>query len=64
VALHPLDLERGDDHVAVAVPLDVEERIRDRDRDLVTKLRGAEGVGEDEDVRHGGGDATEAPART
>jgi hypothetical protein len=49
---YPGQLEGPDHDVAVAVPLDVEERIRDGQRDLVAQLRRAYGVRIDHDVRH------------
>ena len=44
------DLERGDDDMTVAVPLDVQDRVADGDRELVPQLGGVDGVGEDQDV--------------
>ena len=49
----PVDLERGRDRVPRAVPLDVQERIGHEDRHLVPHRRRADGVGVDQDVRHG-----------
>jgi hypothetical protein len=57
--LQPVDrrqarnLERADVDGARPVPLEVDERVRHRDRHLVAQLGGADGVSEDEDVRHG-----------
>jgi hypothetical protein len=48
------DLERADDDVPRAVPLHVQERIGDAERNLVAELGRAHGVGVDEDVGHAG----------
>ena len=53
--LHALDLEGRDHHMALAGMLEVEERIRDRDRDLVAHLGRAQGVAPDHDIGHGAG---------
>ncbi len=50
--LEARDLERADHDVAVAVALDVEERVADPDRQLVAQLRRALRRVPDEDVRH------------
>src|SRR5439155_11185084 len=47
-------LERAHDDVSDTVMLRVQEGVADRDRHLVAKLRGAQGVGVDQDVRHRG----------
>jgi hypothetical protein len=39
--------------VALAVALDIEKRIGNAERQLVPELRRADGVGVDQDVRHG-----------
>jgi len=52
VALNALDLEGRDHDVALAAVLEVEERIRDRDGHLMAHLRGAQGVGPDQDIGH------------
>ena len=49
----PRELQRVRDHVPRAVPLEVEEGIRDGERDLVPELGRANGIGVDQDVRHG-----------
>ena len=49
----PWELQRVRDHVPRAVPLDVEKWIRDGERDLVPELGRADGIGVDQDVRHG-----------
>ena len=51
--LEPRHLEAADDRVAVAVPLDVQNRIGDGDGHLVPRLGGTDRVAEDEDVGHG-----------
>src|SRR5436305_184846 len=55
VPLDALDFERRDHDVTLAIALEVEERIGDDDGHLVAHLRGAEGVGPDQDVSHGAG---------
>src|SRR3954447_19611971 len=53
--LDPVELERAHDDVLLAVPLRVEECIRNRDRHLVPHLRRAKRIRIDEDVGHGRG---------
>ena len=53
-AFEARSLERAHDQVADAVVLGIEEGVADRDRHLVTQLRGAQRVRVDQDVRHGG----------
>lgn len=48
--LDPRPLERNRDDVAFPVALDVEEGVRDRDRQFVAELMGAHGVAEDHNV--------------
>ena len=48
----PRHLHRADLDVLDAVPLGVEERIRDPERHLVTQVRRAKRVGEHQDVWH------------
>jgi hypothetical protein len=52
---HAVDLEGGEDDVPLAFALHVEERVGDRERQLVPELRRANRVRVDEDVRHGTG---------
>ena len=51
--LEPRVLERSDDDVPPAVPLGVDDRIGEPERDLVPELLRAQRVGEHEDVGHG-----------
>ena len=52
VLSHARDLARMENHDAAPVCLGVEERVRDRDRDLVPKLRGADRVAVHQQVGH------------
>jgi hypothetical protein len=52
MALDSFDLEGRDHDMALAASLEVEERIRDDDRHLVTHFRGAQSVGPDEEICH------------
>src|SRR5205085_171592 len=51
--LNPRPLEVGDRDVAASIVLGVEEWIAERERHLVAKLRMANRVAVDEDIRHG-----------
>lgn len=48
----PPRLQRADDDRPLAADLRVEERVRHRERHLVARLRRADRVGDDQDVRH------------